>query len=146
MRPKAKSLPRSATSSRLNACHFRIVRSFCQATALAGLLATSSLQAGVQTGTVNYTFKTDIQQIQTGNIDGENFLTIQIPGEVGPMSCRSNILKVEMNNYRGNQQIETIAFSAMLRDDQVMITVPLSARDCVDGKPTVLDMYVIHNS
>lgn len=135
-------------SRQLRLPRWRIPRSFdLAATILVTSLAfTASAHAGIQKGTVNYSFKTDIQQVQTGQIDGKDFLTIQIPGEVGPMSCRGNVLKIEMDKDHGNEHIETIALSAMLQDDQVMITVPLSSRDCVDGKPTVLDMYLLHNS
>lgn len=114
------------------------------APALAALMLGPILGIGQTSmaATANYTFKTDIQEVHAGNVDGQDILTIQIPGNVGPAGCRGNVLKLQVNESR-NQQIGNIAFSAMLQSDPVMITIPLALSQCVDGKPTVLDMVLI---
>ena len=117
--------------------------SHCVQASIISVLMIAPLPASA--GTVNYTFKTDIQQVQAGNVNGREYLTIQIPGKVGPYSCRGNVLALAIDE-RHDQNIETLAFSAMLQSDQVMITIPLSEKDCLDGKPTVLDLYLMHNS
>ncbi len=108
---------------------------------IAACLTTTAISAG----TINYTFKTDIREVNTGMVDGEEYLTIEINKTVGPMACRGNVLRLNAN-AEINQKIEAVAFSALLQQDQVMITVPLQQSDCVDGKPAILDMYLLHNS
>lgn len=90
----------------------------------------------------NYTFQTDIQEVNAGHINGQDILTIQIQNRVGPAACHGNILKVQLNEQH-DDQIESIALSAMLKSDPVMITIPLSSSQCVDGKPTVLDISLV---
>ena len=111
------------------------------------LLASSALclSSIATSGTINYTIKTDIRELNTGVVDGEEFLTIQIDETVGPMACRSNILKLSASTPK-IEEIEAVAFSALLQQDQVIITIPLQQSDCVDGNPAIVDMYLMHNS
>lgn len=104
--------------------------------------------ASAQAESVGVTFATQLEEVRTGHFNGKEFLSIQIAGDVGPVTCRSNILKIDMNSFKSENkqnEIETVALSAMLNDDSVLITVPLGYSDCVDGKPTVSDMYLIYN-
>lgn len=97
------------------------------------------------TGTIIYNVKTDIREIHTGMLDGQEYLTIEINRVVGPMACRSNVLRLN-TDATYTEKIETVAFSAVMQQDQVMITVPLQQSDCVNGSPPILDMYLLHNS
>ncbi len=58
------------------------------------------------------------------------------------------MLKIDIGSFKSEdkqQAIEAIALSAMLNDDSVLITVPLGYTDCIDGKPTVSDMYLLND-
>jgi len=97
---------------------------------------------------VRHTFATQLEEVRTGHFNGKEYLSIQIRGNVGPANCRGNVLKIDMDNFKSENkqhEIENVALSAMLNDDSVLITVPLGFADCVDGKPTVLDMYLLVN-
>ncbi len=101
--------------------------------------------ASALAGTINYTLKTDIRELSTGMFDGVEYLTIEIDQTVGPMACRSNVLKVVTEDPL-TEKIEAVALSALVQQDQVMITIPLQHSDCVDGNPAILDMFLLHNS
>ncbi len=96
-------------------------------------------------GTISYTFKTDIREVNSGTGTTHDFLTVEINQPVGPIECRSNVLKVGPDRRLQNR-IESLAMSALVNQDQVVITIPLSQGDCIDGSPEILDMYLIHNS
>ena len=104
-----------------------------------------SVPASALAGTINYTLKTDIRELSTGMVDGVEYLTIEIDQKVGPMACRSNVLKV-VTEEPLTEKIEAVALSALVQQDQVMITIPLQRSDCVDGNPAILDMFLLHNS
>lgn len=90
---------------------------------------------------------TVLTEVQRGTFDGRDFLTLHIAGKpVGPSSCRSNILRMDASGEAAaahQENIETIALSAILRSDTVMIVVPLDTTQCVDGKPTFTDLYIL---
>jgi len=96
-------------------------------------------------GIISYSFKTDIREVNAGSLDDGDYLTIEINQAVGPIDCRSNILKVK-HGQELSLKIETLAMSALLQQDQVMITIPVSRGDCVDGNPAILDIHLLHNS
>jgi len=109
-------------------------------------LATSIQVSSVHGASVKHTFATQLQEVRTGYFNGTEYLTVQIPGEVGPASCKGNVLRINADQIKSvekQQAIENVALSAMLNEDPVLITVPLGYSDCIDGKPTVLDMYLI---
>ena len=120
---------------------------------LTGLIAASltTAQAGIQSTNRSYShasIATQLTEVQKGSFDGRDYLTVHIGGHnVGPSSCRSNILRIDTSSESGlgDQQarIEAIALSAMLSSETVMIIVPLGVERCVDGKPTFTDLYVI---
>lgn len=93
---------------------------------------------------------TQLKEVQRGTIDGRDYLTLNIGGhEVGPSSCRSNILRMDTSGDAGaarQKEIEAIAISAMLTATSVMIVVPLELDQCVDGKPTFKDLYPLSAS
>jgi len=96
---------------------------------------------------VNHTFTTQLEEVRMGHFDGTDYLTVQISGNVGPASCRGNVLKVAISAMGKDQRqlaIETVALSAMLNDDDVMITVGLNRSDCVDGKPALVDLHILN--
>ncbi|NND92513.1 MAG: hypothetical protein HKN42_16760 [Granulosicoccus sp.] len=88
---------------------------------------------------------TRLSEVQRGTFDGRDYLTLHIGGhEIGPSSCRSNVLRMDTSSGSGaarQEQIETIALSAMLSATTVVVVVPLAAGQCVDGKPTFTDLY-----
>lgn len=90
---------------------------------------------------------TRLNEVQRGTYDGRDYLSINIGGhDVGPSSCRSNILRMHTSNdtpVERQEQIEAVALSAMLNADTVMIVIPLDVSQCVDGKPTFIDLYVL---
>ena len=109
-------------------------------------LGASAVSLTAQGASVHHTFATQLEEVRTGHFNGTEYLTIQIPGSVGPASCRGNVLRVDADRIKSvakQQAIESVALSAMLNEDPVLITVPLGYSDCIDGKPTVLDMYLI---
>ena len=96
-------------------------------------------------GVISYSFKTDIREVNSVTLDDGDYLTIEINQAVGPIDCRSNVLKVDQGQELLHK-IETLAMSALLHQDQVMITIPVSRGDCVDGSPAILDIHLLHNS
>lgn len=118
-------------------------------TALFTLLSSGMLiGTAAYAGPVQHTFATQLEEVRTGHFDGNEYLTIQIPGNVGPANCRGNVLKVDKNNLpaRSQETIETVALTAMLNEDKVLITVGLDRGDCVDGKPTLVGLHVVNHS
>lgn len=94
------------------------------------------------------TFATELQEVRSTSMNGREYLTIHINGDVGPSSCRGNVLKVDTTGVeQGSPQerIGSLAMSAMLTADAVMITVPLTNDQCVDGMPTLTNMYVLRS-
>ncbi|MFK8081285.1 MAG: hypothetical protein AB8B97_13440 [Granulosicoccus sp.] len=117
-----------------------LARTLLLATAV---ISTSSLalsHAGVS-------IATQLKEVQTGTIDGRNYLSLNIGGhEIGPSTCRSNILRMDTSGEAGaerQEEIEAIAITAMLSGSTVMIDVPLDKSQCVDGKPTFTNLYRI---
>ncbi len=89
---------------------------------------------------------TELQEVRTGNINGLEYLTIHIADSVGPSTCHGSVLKIDTAsfNQQGKQaELETVALSAMLNAETVLITVPLRWDDCLDGMPTLSDMVVL---
>lgn len=123
---------------------------------LTGLLAASftTAQAGIQSANHSYShvsIATQLTEVQKGTFDGRNYFTVHIGGhDVGPSSCRSNILRIDTSSDSGlgdrQASLEAIALAAVLSSDTVMIVVPLDVERCVDGKPTFTDLYVIPTS
>ncbi|MBX2883245.1 MAG: hypothetical protein KTR32_25055 [Granulosicoccus sp.] len=115
---------------------------------MAGTLAMALIHSAALAGPVQHTFSTQLEEVRTGHFNGTEYLTIQIPGNVGPASCRGNVLKVDKNNLPSDshQAIESVALTAMLNEDEVLITVGLERGDCVDGKPTLVDLHVVNRT
>ena len=119
---------------------------------LSSLLLSSAMLASSATYAV-FTPKrhiaTELQEVRTGNINGLEYLTIHIADSVGPASCHGSVLKIDTAsfNQQGKQaQLESVALSAMLNSDTVLITVPLRWDDCLDGMPTLSDMVLLPES
>ena len=96
------------------------------------------------------TITTQLTEVQRGTFDGRDYLTLHIGGhEVGPSGCRSNILRMDTSSKAGaarQEEIETLALSAMLSGSLVVVVVPLDASQCVDGRPTFTDLYLLPTS
>ncbi len=109
------------------------------------LFATSTAVSAVS----HHTFATELQEVRTGSVNGKEYLTLHINSDVGPSTCHGSVLKIDTASFtqEGRQQaIETIALSAMLTSDSVMITVPLDWDDCLDGMPMFTDLYLLPQS
>ncbi len=114
----------------------------------------SSLTLAVMVGTSmaavkQHTFATELQEVRTGSVNGKEYLTIYIDGNVGPAACHGNVLKIDtasISRLDQQEEIEAVALSAMLTSESVMITVPLESSRCVDGLPTLTDMYLLPHS
>ena len=131
--------PRSQTSTNQ--------RASVVAVTLVLALITGSATAITPLASVQVSITTQLSEVQRGTFDGRDYLTLHIGGhDVGPSSCRSNILRMDTGSAtRASRQaeIETIALSAVLSKSLVMIVVPLDTRQCVDGKPTFTDLYLL---
>lgn len=114
---------------------------------LACALVSASTVAQAQTVRSGVSIATQLQEVQRGTIDGHDYLTLHIGGhEVGPSSCRGNVLRMDTSGEAGakrQEEIEAVAITAMLSGTTVMIVVPLDVEQCVDGKPTFTDLYTI---
>ena len=110
----------------------------CALVSISAMAQTKAEQSGV-------TIATQLKEVQRGTIDGRDYLTLHIGGhDVGPSSCRSNVLRMDTSGEAGakrQEEIEAIAISAMLSGSTVVIVVPLDIEQCVDGKPTFTDLY-----
>jgi len=106
------------------------------ATCLAICLFASSIRADT-----NHTFTTELQEVRTGSIDGKVFLDVHISSSVGPSNCQGNVLRVDTTasvSQPDRQGImESVALEAMLTSKPVIITVPTTWNECVDGMPTM---------
>jgi len=115
--------------------------------AISALMITALSVAAAAHVTNHVSIATVLTEVQRGTFDGRDYLTLHIGGhEVGPSSCRSNVLRMDTGSQIGAQrqeEIEAIALSAMLSADTVMIVVPLDTDQCVDGKPTFTDLYLL---
>ena len=82
-------------------------------------------------------------EVSRGAVGGREFLTLRVDRPVGPVACRGDVLRVdtlELGDPARRERIETAALSAMLVDQAVLVTVPLDAARCADGKPTFTDV------
>lgn len=104
------------------------------------MFTAASLAAG------NHTFTTELQEVRSGSINGKEYLTIYIKSSVGPANCQGNVLRVDTQSMKqpGKQHaMESVALEAMLTSERVIITVPLTADQCVDGMPTMTDINLV---
>jgi len=108
-------------------------------------VALSTLAASSQAA-MNHTFTAELQEVRTGSINGRQYLTIGIDSSVGPANCQGSKLRVDTQSVKqpGKQEaMESIALEAMLTSERVVITVPLTWNDCVDGMPTLTDINLV---
>jgi len=109
---------------------------------LLGLLSSTVFAAASQVS-----IATQLTEVHRGSIDGREILTLHIGGrEVGPAACRSNTLRIDTGSFddiNRQEEIETVALSAMLEAESVIITVSLDSSECIDGKPTFTDLYLL---
>lgn len=95
---------------------------------------------------MNHTFTAELQEVHTGSINGREYLTIQIDSSVGPANCQGSKLRVDTHSVKqpGKQEaMESVALEAMLTSERVVITVPLTWDECVDGMPTLTDINLV---
>jgi len=105
----------------------------------------SSFTAMTQAAT-NHTFTAELQEVRTGSVNGREYLTIEIDSSVGPANCQGSKLRVDTHsvNQPGKQEaMESVALEAMLTSERVVITVPTTWDECVDGMPTLTDINLI---
>lgn len=117
---------------------------------MTGSLAIQPLHAdsvGPTSSLTQVSITTRLTEVQRGSFDGRDYLNLNIGGhEVGPSSCRSNVLRMDTSSETGaarQAEIETVALSAMLSGSVVVIVVPIDTTQCVEGKPTFTDLYLL---
>lgn len=134
-------------TNRLHKPNYKAAYAIFASLGIASLLAPGQSAALIDTPTTEISIATQIMEVQRGSMDGLDYLSVNIGGhEIGPSNCRSNILRMDTgstNDASRQAEIETIAFSAMLSSSTVMVVVPLEANECVDGKPTFTDIYLL---
>lgn len=113
-----------------------------------GLTAAALAIAGTTTALAswNHTFTTELQEVRTSSINGKEYLTIYIDSSVGPANCQGSVLRVDTQSLKqpGKQhEMESVALEAMLTSEPVVITVPLTSDQCVDGMPTITDINFV---
>jgi len=109
------------------------------------IIVLSSIAAIAQAA-ANHTFTAELQEVRTGSINGREYLTIEIDSSVGPANCQGSKLRVDTLSVKSadkQQAMESIALEAMLTSEKVVITVPLTWNECVDGMPTLTDINLI---
>ena len=110
---------------------------------LLGMFALSlaaMLSSTVVHSDANHTFTTELQEVRTGTVNGREYLAIHINSSVGPANCRGNILRINSGSHGQawkQQEMEAVALQAMLTSEPVVITVPLTFNECIDGMPTL---------
>jgi len=106
-----------------------------------------TLSCSVMAAASQVSIATQLKEVHRGTVDGRDILTLHIVGQaVGPAACRSNTLRVDTGSFddiNRQEEIETVALSAMLSSESVVITVSLDGSECIDGKPTFTDLYVL---
>lgn len=108
------------------------------------VLSATTLAAGHSPD--NHTFTTELQEVRSGSVDGKEYLTIHIASSVGPANCQGNVLRVDTQSLKqpGKQHaMESVALEAMLTSERVVITVPLTSDQCVDGMPTITAINLV---
>jgi len=110
------------------------------------ILVSACFFASATQAAMNHTFTAELQQVRTGSVNGREFLTIHIDSRVGPANCQGSKLRVDTQSVTqpGKQEaMESIALEAMLTSERVIITVPLTWDECVDGMPTLTDINLV---
>ncbi len=104
-----------------------------------------SLGSALATVPDSQTISTELNEVRTGQFDGIDYLDLYITRHVGPATCRNNIVSIDVNRYteKNRANIEVLALSAVVKSDQVLLTIPLASDSCVDGKPLVSDLQVL---
>lgn len=134
----------------MNKCYGVLSRSCCFAVyALLGISLIPAAAGSTYT-TTQISVAAGLDQVRGGIFDGREYLTLHIDGRaVGPESCRGTVLTmnagglVKPDRYA---EIGALALSALLRSDTVLIIVPMNDDDCVDGRPTFTDLYLLPSS
>jgi len=106
-------------------------------------LVLCSIVSAATLASTKHTFTTELQEVRSGSINGKEYLTIHIGSLVGPANCQGTVLRVDTQSLKqpGKQHaMESVALEAMLTSELVVITVPLTADQCVDGMPTLTDI------
>ena len=124
--------------TRLNTLFFVVLSSFATMTQVA--IAQNASSA------MNHTFTAELQEVRTGSVNGREYLTIQIDTLVGPANCQGSKLRVDtlsVEHPAQQEAMESIALEAMLTSERVVITVPLTSDECVDGMPTLTSINLV---
>ncbi len=110
---------------------------------LAGLFLLSIAEQAVAMAS-HETLATELHEVRRASVNGRDYLTIRIPHSIGPINCHGSVLTLDtaaMPPTNGKALLESVALEAMLTADPVMITVPTDTDQCINGKPTITDMY-----
>lgn len=113
------------------------------------IVATTIAVAGLtHAASTSQTISTELNEVRAGNFDGIEYLDLHISSQVGPVTCRNNVVSVNVEKYteKTDHDIEVIALQAMVKSEAVLITVQLAKDDCIDGKPLVSELKVLPRS
>lgn len=110
-------------------------------------LSTSAFAGAVNgsTSAPNHIFPTEVYEVRASSIDGNQVLTLEIADVTGPQGCKSStvlLTNVQPDSARG-VDLEALALQAMLESQTVLLSVPIEQGECVNGNPTVADMWIL---
>jgi|GEM_PF-4019726 len=90
----------------------------------------------------NHVFATEVREVRASTMGGNPVLTLEIDDITGPVGCQSTTVLLESSNPV-NANLEAIALRALISSEAVVISVPIEYDGCVNGKPTVADMWIL---
>jgi len=109
-------------------------------------LAMLCLSIPGQAKTKLHIFATEVREVRSSSVGNNNILTLEIDDITGPTACKSSTLLVHRSIAEHNTKeadFETIALHALLTSESVVLSVPTDFGHCVDGRPTVADMWLM---
>jgi len=93
----------------------------------------------------SHIFATEVREVRSSSVDGHNLLTLEISRTAGPNACRGTTLLVQRTQDYPTvpeADFEALALHAMLSSEALVLSVPTDFRSCIDGKPTITDMWL----
>ncbi len=96
--------------------------------------------------TPHYIMSTEVREVRSQSINGSQVLMLQINAVAGPSGCQSSTVTLRSSESTSHghteHDLEALALRAMLNAEEVFISMPTSNEHCVDGRPTVTDLWL----
>jgi len=105
-----------------------------------------SLTGPVIGQTTDLVFATEVREVRSSSVDGNHVLTLEINDITGPIGCKSSTVMLHSSrpgDVAWGSEIEAIALRALLSSEAVVLSVPTGFGACIDGKPTVSDLWLM---